>query len=109
MGGLTSRETGRPQKRYTSSPYPGRQSPQVASEVAVPEVAAFRPRDLQEVCGRQSSESSASEKLPAGHNLHCTSFAGLWICPQAWQDKNSSKVGQIRLQKHYVEHFVTTV
>lgn len=52
----------------SGSPYPVRHSPQMASEVAVPEVATFRPRILQEACGRQSSGSSVSEKLPAGHD-----------------------------------------
>lgn len=94
VGGLTSRQVGWRQaetntqtERQTGSPYSGRQSPQTASEVAVPGVATLRPRILQEACGRQSSESKASEKLPVGHNWHCTSSVGLWICPQAWQER----------------------
>ena len=73
-------------ERETGSSYPGRQSPQRASEVAVPGFATFLPRILQEVCGRQSSELNESEKAPVGHDRHCTSSAGLWICPQGWQD-----------------------
>lgn len=64
-------------------PYPGRQSPHMASDVAVPGVATLRPMASQEACGRQRPESSVSEKLPAGHSWHCTSSAGLWICSQA--------------------------
>lgn len=64
-------------------PYPGRQSPHVASDVAVLGVATLRPIASQEVCGRQRPESSVSEKLPAGHSWHRTSSAGLWICSQA--------------------------
>lgn len=72
-----------PPKRQIGSPYPSRQSPQMASEVAVPEVATFRPRILQEACGRQSSELSASEKVPVGQSWHCTSSVGLRIRSQA--------------------------
>lgn len=91
--GWIIKQTGRPMtktniesERQAGIPHPGRQSPQMASEVAVPEIATLRPRILQEVCGRQSLESNMSEKLPVGHNRHCTSSVGLWICPQAWKE-----------------------
>lgn len=54
--------------RAPGSSYPVRQSPQMASKDAVPEVVTLRPSSLQEVCGRQSSESSEFEKLPVGHD-----------------------------------------
>lgn len=73
--------------RRVCVPYPGRQSPHVASDVAVPGVATLRPMASQEARGRQRPESSVSEKLPAGHGWHRTSSAGLWICSQAWQLK----------------------
>lgn len=93
-GGLTSSQVGWwhtktniQTGRQNRSPYPGRQTPQTASEVTLPGVATSRPRILQEACGRQSSVSSVSEKLPTGHGLHWTSSVGLWICPHAWQER----------------------
>lgn len=77
-------------ERPAGVPHPGRQSPQTASDLAVPASATPRPRISQEACGRQSSESNVSEKVPVGHNWHFTSSVGLcWVRPQAWKERRS--------------------